>query len=86
MKVSFVLPYNEGTFHKFGVNKILLDNKKELLYSAGRDGTIKCWDLKELQESEKPRPFFSIQAHNDWVNDIITTNNDGLCTIFHFNF
>lgn len=82
MKVSYLLPYNEGVYHKFGVNKLLLDNKKEYLYSSGRDGTLKCWDLSEIKESETPKPFFSVQAHNDWVNDIIITNNDRLSKNF----
>lgn len=40
-KISFKIPYGDEKKHKFGVNKLLISGN--LLYSAGREGSIKSW-------------------------------------------
>jgi WD40 repeat protein len=46
-RVSYALPHpgalNAG--HCFGVNALALDEHRNVLYSAGRDSTIKSWQL-----------------------------------------
>ncbi|KAL9653428.1 hypothetical protein ABK040_002064 [Willaertia magna] len=43
------------------------------LFSAGRDGTIKCWNLQYDQNSNTQNHnfLFSLEEHVDWVNDMI---------------
>ena len=77
-KVSYLLPYtiHSSIHHRFGVNKLCMDVQHEdLLYSAGRDGTIKCWDDSNgshLQTCDK---------HTDWVNDLIQLND--ICMVIN---
>ena len=75
-KISYILPYNDGDYHRFGVNKLLFDHTTKSLYSAGRDGSIKLWSVENLEE--KPKPKINIQAHFDWINDLILHNQDEL--------
>jgi WD40 repeat protein len=70
-KVSYILPYTTHSnhqHHKFGVNKLLLDAQNNHLFSAGRDGTIKCW------ESNSGSLVNSFEEHTDWVNDLLHLN------------
>jgi WD repeat-containing protein 48 len=79
-RVSYSLPYNNGIAHRFGVNKLILDSTSSNLFSAGRDGTVKCWSTKE-KINQIPKNQFSIQAHIDWVNDIILTKDEKTCML-----
>jgi WD40 repeat protein len=74
-KVSYILPYNDGDRHRFGVNKLLYNDFEKTLYSAGRDGTIKLWNCENFEENSKP--IINIQAHFDWINDIVL--HDQIC-------
>ncbi|KAL6041724.1 Serine/threonine-protein kinase smu1 [Balamuthia mandrillaris] len=62
--------------HCFGVNALALEEESEgrptLLYSGGRDSSIRCWDLS------KPGPPVHMNAfenHTDWVNDLALCNS-----------
>jgi WD repeat-containing protein 48 len=52
--------------HSLGVNAFAIDAEQELLYSAGRDGIICAWEIRN-----GPGRFRqAVQAHTNWVNDI----------------
>jgi WD repeat-containing protein 48 len=69
-KVSFLLPYGNDR-HRLGVNKILLSQDQNTIYTAGRDGCLKSWNLP--QDGSNPAPVLNIQAHYDWINDMFLT-------------
>jgi WD40 repeat protein len=77
--------------HSLGVNSLAIDNtpatdSQGTLYSAGRDGIINAWNLKDMNllseqiNDEKnvgsTTSGARIQIHTNWVNDIILTNNN----------
>ena len=46
MRVSYqILPPVSSPCHCFGVNSLAYNSDAELLYSAGRDSSIRCWDV-----------------------------------------
>lgn len=45
-----------------------MDAKLGILYSAGRDGITRQWDVRDNVEATYIRP---LEHHTDWVNDIV---------------
>ena len=75
--------------HRFGVNTLLLGGRgASLLYSAGRDGAVRCWDLcggdidddaARTTLAPPPPPLrATFEAHTDWVTDIVLAADDQL--------
>jgi WD repeat-containing protein 48 len=82
-RVSYSIPHpaqlNAG--HCFGVNAVALDDVNNVLYSAGRDSTIKSWKLDPSKKNEftaSPELLHSYEHHSDWVNDIVLLEGDKL--------
>lgn len=44
-RLSIAIPYPRAQYHRSGVNKLLFDSTGEHLFSAGRDGSIRCWNV-----------------------------------------
>ena len=68
MKKTLSLRFHDRTeqCHRFGVNA--LASTAELLYSAGRDGSVRCWDL--ASGATEPPQLAVLEGHTDWVNDV----------------
>ena len=43
--VTYVIRNREERLNRSGVNKIRVVPDKQLLYTAGRDSIIRCWDI-----------------------------------------
>lgn len=43
--LTYVIRDKCEKLNRSGVNKLLLDNEKKWLYSAGRDAIVRCWDV-----------------------------------------
>eukprot|EP01134_Creolimax_fragrantissima_P008423 CFRG8423T1 len=77
------------TKHRFGINALAVDYYNSLLYTAGRDATVRVWDISstveqtEYVDEDKARTDIkylrSSNSHTDWVNDMFLTE-DG-CTV-----
>eukprot|EP00051_Salpingoeca_urceolata_P006766 m.89541 g.89541 ORF g.89541 m.89541 type:complete len:683 (-) comp14975_c0_seq4:191-2239(-) len=63
-----------ATRHRFGVNCTLLNQTNTLLYTAGRDAVIRCWDVSGDQH--EPQHLRCFQGHADWVNALAATSDD----------
>jgi len=106
--VSYLLPYPNHKIkaHRFGINKLLLhsplvadvDSNENYMFSAGRDGTIKCWLLNGNKQDNIQSPtgsdhhssvhkhVFSLEEHVDWVSDmIILSDKQHLISSSHDN-
>ncbi|XP_060865611.1 WD repeat-containing protein 48 [Metopolophium dirhodum] len=68
VQISFVIRDEEERRHRAGINSLQLDSKQGILYSAGRDGIIRQWDVRDNVEATYLR---SLEHHTDWVNDIV---------------
>ena len=78
-RVSYVVPFpSNETGHRLGINALVLDTDASafdhsdagILYSGGRDGAIKAWDLHlSLDEAEQSAADdYSHQAPNNMEN------------------
>lgn len=74
LRVSYNLQ-NSGQHqrHCFGINSLALNADEGHLYSAGRDSTIRCWDINKMPVPEHLSCF---EHHTDWINDIFLCNNN----------
>ena len=63
--------------HCFSVNALVIDEPKNILYTAGRDSTVRCWNVQEKIEH-----LYSFEHHSNWVNDLVLCNND-ICKFSH---
>ena len=70
--VSFMLR-SQGRQHRFGVNSLATSQDGKLLYSAGRDASIRCWDVTGASE---PSWSGSLEGHTDWVNDLLVCGRE----------
>lgn len=73
MKVTLQPPVER---HRFGVTGLAFSkfDGGNVLYSAGRDGTIRGYDLKLSKLSDVDGeiiPYTVLNEHSDWVNDIL---------------
>ena len=61
--------------HRYGINSLASSpgNGCASLFSAGRDGTVRCWDTS----AEGVAAVGSMDEHTDWVNDLACLQ-DGL--------
>lgn len=51
-KITFsLLDASKETTHCFGINSLALDENNSLLYTAGRDTTIRVWDTSSSESS-----------------------------------
>eukprot|EP01122_Echinamoeba_exundans_P003491 TRINITY_DN13586_c0_g1_i1.p1 TRINITY_DN13586_c0_g1~~TRINITY_DN13586_c0_g1_i1.p1 ORF type:complete len:676 (-),score=106.55 TRINITY_DN13586_c0_g1_i1:55-2082(-) len=88
-KVSFGLRSPTASpNHCAGINAIAFDEKRNLLFTASRDATVRQWLLPPGENPESTRCH---QVHADWVNDIalipdeskfLTAGSDcGICLV-----
>ena len=75
-RISYVLPLGRSDAgHRLGVNGLDVDRENGLLYTAGRDGALFCWQLpwragNRLRNGSPPTIQAQSQAHMHWINDI----------------
>ncbi|GBG91115.1 hypothetical protein CBR_g51918 [Chara braunii] len=90
-RLTYVLRNSRDSKHCSGVNALLLANEygrpaeggeiseldvdAEVLFSAGRDGTVKRWTVNGAAAAECSMTF---ESHVDWVNDIVLIGSDTL--------
>lgn len=82
LQISFVIRDEEERKHRAGINSLQLDAKQGILYSAGRDGIIRQWDVRDNVEATYLR---SLEHHTDWVNDIVLCCGGNYCKFKLFN-
>ena len=82
LRVSYQIPDNnqEGNedihnrsreTHCFSINSLVIDEKYDKLYTAGRDSTVRCWDVKG-----DIKHLYSYEHHSNWVNDVLICNEN----------
>ncbi len=54
--------------HRFGVNAVTSCAERSQLYTAGRDGTVRCWSAGE---SSQPVLEHTLDEHTEWVNGVV---------------
>ena len=54
--------------HRFGINAVGSCAETGDLYTAGRDGTVRCWSGASAGAAETEA--WAYEAHADWVNDL----------------
>lgn len=64
--------------HRFGVNALAL-SPGGLLYSAGRDGVCRAWDVR-TSAGAHPAHVADLDGHSDWVNDVVLSGDDLVVT------
>ena len=47
LSVSYTIRDVSEPFNRAGVNALAVDHEQKLLYTAGRDAIIRCWDVSE---------------------------------------
>lgn len=47
MAVSYTIRDVKEPLNRAGINALAIDPAKKLLYTAGRDAIIRCWDVSE---------------------------------------
>ena len=62
--VSYVLRQEQGR-HRSGINSLALNRRGDLLFSAGRDATARCWSTGNPRANSE----HCLESHSDWVND-----------------
>ena len=62
--------------HRGGINA--LAEGGGLLYSAGRDGICRAWDV--ASPGVPPTHVASLVGHSDWVNDVLVSGDDLVIT------
>ncbi|KAK2953495.1 hypothetical protein BLNAU_11495 [Blattamonas nauphoetae] len=73
--LTYTIPHNEFR-HTFCVNCICADFEREILYTGGRDGTIRSWSLKSnLQD---PKCMIVFEGHHSWVTSVVLLSKDTL--------
>eukprot|EP00026_Physarum_polycephalum_P001769 Phypoly_transcript_01771.p1 GENE.Phypoly_transcript_01771~~Phypoly_transcript_01771.p1 ORF type:complete len:891 (+),score=135.94 Phypoly_transcript_01771:81-2753(+) len=76
LRVSYNLQNSDHAQHQrhcFGINSLALNDLDGHLYSAGRDSTIRSWDINKMPVPEHLSCF---EHHTDWVNDVFLCNNN----------
>lgn len=66
-----------GREHRGGINSLGLA-EGGLLYSAGRDGVCRVWDV--ATKGVAPTHVTSLVGHSDWVNDVVVSGDDLVVT------
>ena len=49
MAVSYTIRDVKEPLNRAGVNALAIDPARKLLYTAGRDAIIRCWDISEAR-------------------------------------
>ncbi len=49
MAVSYMIRDVKEPLNRAGINALAIDPDKKLLYTAGRDAIIRCWDISEAR-------------------------------------
>ena len=71
--VTLTLP-GSGEGHRFGVNGVLLSSiDAARLYTAGRDGTVRCWSVNQAERAATL--LSTLDEHTDWVNGIVRVDD-----------
>lgn len=80
-RVSYILRSPEKR-HRFGITALAVGNQQ--LFTAGRDGTVRSWQLppnnrlfnKTFPPSKTPiKAALTFSEHTDWVNDVLLLAN-----------
>mmetsp|Transcript_21955 Transcript_21955/g.60109 ORF Transcript_21955/g.60109 Transcript_21955/m.60109 type:complete len:243 (+) Transcript_21955:95-823(+) len=72
-RVSYILREEEGR-HRSGVNALAQSGRGELLFSASRDGTARCW--RTVDAGSKAKSARTYDGHSDWVNDLVLIDHE----------
>jgi WD40 repeat protein len=64
---------DKSNLHCFAVNAFDVDESKQRLYTAGRDSTVKCWNIAAQNEINY---LYSLENHSNWVNDVVLCSPD----------
>ena len=62
--------------HRSGINALAI-SAEQALYSAGRDGVVRCWDVGPHSASE-PQQVAALDGHTDWVNAVVMAGKDAV--------
>eukprot|EP01132_Coremiostelium_polycephalum_P005684 gene5684-7074_t len=75
-KISYSIGNTNSNYNKhcFGVNSLAFSKETNILFSAGRDSTIKSWNINNSNSSFKYHSCY--EGHTDWVNDIFLDNTE----------
>ena len=49
LAVSYTIRDVSEPLNRAGINAIAVDHTQQLLYTAGRDAIIRCWDISEAR-------------------------------------
>ena len=71
MAVSYTIRDVKEPLNRAGVNALAIDPTKKLLYTAGRDAIIRCWDISEAHGQKQcvSQTDYTI-IYNEYVNTI----------------
>eukprot|EP00053_Salpingoeca_punica_P017478 m.168474 g.168474 ORF g.168474 m.168474 type:complete len:686 (+) comp17217_c0_seq2:2587-4644(+) len=58
--------------HRSGVNTLAFSETEDMLFSGGRDGIVRAWDITAPQD--EPRLLRAFEEHVDWVNDVVVSH------------
>lgn len=75
-RVTYVLEERAAQGHRLGVNAVVHDPHRDVLYTGSRDGTVRGWDM-----ANKAPPRV-LDEHTDWVNDLALCNDGRTCALF----
>mmetsp|Transcript_25366 Transcript_25366/g.83900 ORF Transcript_25366/g.83900 Transcript_25366/m.83900 type:complete len:707 (-) Transcript_25366:41-2161(-) len=71
-RVSYVIRASDEGRHRSGINSIALSRRGDLLFSAGRDATTRCWNTA----NPKAVCERTYDGHTDWVNDVVVMSDE----------
>ena len=76
IKVTAVLRDPElAPGHRYGINSLAGLQGSPTLFSAGRDGTVRCWEPRSVG-GRTAAMVGTMEGHDDWVNDVASLRDN----------